>query len=310
MNKQRTKRFIGSLLTASCALLTAYSLLLSLCGCGALRQVGKERFVAQRMDAAAIAQRRGDVPTMVKELRLALKVKPQHSEARRRMQNRFTSPQVAYVLGQWRAAAALWEQIGLARLSSNEAFLFADAYYRSGDVQRAEKVYAEIVRRHPNNPESYNALGYFYAQCGIKLDEAVRLTQKSLSLIPAKDSRSRGMVTDSLGWAYYKQGKLDLALSTIQRARALLASDDPEILYHLGVIYQALKRNDDARRELTRALFALPYDARPLAARQSLEKDIRVELRRLGVQLPPAPSQPGGWREFVKQLIRALAAVR
>ena len=298
-------------LAIRCSLLTAHCLLLLLlCGCGALRQVGKERFVAQRMDAAAIAQRRGDVPTMVKELRQILKVKPQHSEARRRVQNRFVSPQVAYVLGQWREAAALWEQIGLARLSLNEALGFADACHRSGDVQHAEDIYAQLVRRYPNEPEVYNALGYFYAQRGIKLDEAVRLTQKSLSLIPARDHQRQGMVTDSLGWAYYKQGKLDLALSTIQQAIALLASDDPEILYHLGVINHALKRNDDARRELTRALFALPYDVRLLATRQSLEKDIRAELRRLGVQPPPASSQPGGWREFVKQLIRALASVR
>lgn len=302
MNQQHMTRFIGSLLTAHC--------LLWLCGCGALRQVGKERFVAQRMDAAATAQRRGDVATMVKELRQVLKVKPQHPEARQRVRNRFASPQVAYVLGQWRAAVALWEQIGLTHLSLNEALLFADACHRSGDVRRAEDIYTQLVWRYPHEPEVYNALGYFYAERGIKLDEAVRLTQKSLSLLPARDYQRRGMVTDSLGWAYYKQGKLDLALTMIQRAEGLLASDDPEILYHLGVIYRALKRNEEARRELTRALSALPRDLRPLALRQSLEKNIRAELQRLGVPPLPAPPPPSGWREFVKQLLRALAAVR
>ncbi|MCS6863035.1 MAG: tetratricopeptide repeat protein, partial [Abditibacteriales bacterium] len=271
---------------------------------------GQERFVAQRMDAAVVAQRRGDVPTMVKELRQVLKVKPQHPEALRRVQNRFASPQLAYVLGQWREAAALWEQIGLARLSMGEAFLFADACHRSGDVRRAEAIYTDLVRRYPHEPEVYNALGYFYAERGIKLDEAVRLTQQSLAMIPAHDRQRRGMVTDSLGWAYYKQGKLDVALTTIQEASDLLASRDPEVLYHLGVVYRALKRRDDARRALTRALFVLPRDLRPLALRQSLERDIRAELERLGVAPPPAPSPPSGWREFIRQLIRALAAVR
>lgn len=270
-----------------------------------MRQVGTERFVAQRMDAALQARERNDVPTMAAELRQVLKVKPQHREAQQYLQNPFTFALAAYVQGRWHEAAALWEQEDLDRLPLNEAFLLADAYDRTGNAQRAEQVYAALVRRQPRDPNTYNGLGYFYAQRGIKLDEAARLIQKSLSLIAPGDRLLKGMVQDSLGWVYYKQGKTDLARSTIQSALAL-TSDEPEILYHLGVIERALGRKEDARRTLERALTTLTGGSRFLSLRQALAADIHAELLKLGVQ-PSAQSRSGGWREFVKNLLRALA---
>jgi pentatricopeptide repeat protein len=70
-----------------------------------------------------------------------------------------------------------------------------------------------------------------YAERGQNLPEAVELIQKALELDP-----ENGYFIDSLGWAYYQQGKYAEALRELQRA-AERAKDDPEIFDHLADAY-------------------------------------------------------------------------
>jgi len=76
-----------------------------------------------------------------------------------------------------------------------------------------------------------NYLGYTYADRGIRLDEAVDLINRALVLRP-----DDGYYMDSLGWAYYKQGKTGEAMKLLQKA-ILLVPKDPVILEHLGEVY-------------------------------------------------------------------------
>jgi Flp pilus assembly protein TadD len=282
-------------------------LCLTLCGCGTLRQVGREQFIARRLDEAKEARLRNDNVAALMALQDVSRVAPHNREVQQLQKKelilRDAARRAYFFQGRWQDAVTFWEQAGIDPLPFEESLSLADAYDRSGNVKRAEEIYVRLVRRHPKDARAYNGLGYFYAQRGIKLDEAVRLLQTSLRLIPEDDEGTKGSVQDSLGWAYYKQGKIELARRTIEEA-SRLEPDQPEILYHLGVIHRRLQRKEDARRALERALNLLSASRLFPSLSRSLAVDVRSELRHLGV-VPVEKSS--GWRGFLKELIGSLS---
>ncbi|MBL8439800.1 MAG: tetratricopeptide repeat protein, partial [Betaproteobacteria bacterium] len=58
-------------------------------------------------------------------------------------------------------------------------------------------------------------------------------------------------IMDSLGWVLFRQGKIDDALKTLERAYGL--KSDPEIAAHLGEVLWNVNRKEDARRILVEA---------------------------------------------------------
>ena len=70
-----------------------------------------------------------------------------------------------------------------------------------------------MILLDPKHAEAYNYVGYMYAEKGIRLDEAQRLIQKALELEP-----ENGYYIDSLGWAYYQQGRYTDAVRELRRA--------------------------------------------------------------------------------------------
>lgn len=87
-----------------------------------------------------------------------------------------------------------------------------------------------------NHPDAMNYLGYLDAEAGVNLEEAKRLIERALQLDP-----DNGAYVDSLGWVYYKMGRLDEAIAHLERASRLLDSD-PVIFDHLGDAH--LRRNE------------------------------------------------------------------
>ena len=63
----------------------------------------------------------------------------------------------------------------------------------------------DLLAKDPLDANALNSLGYLLADHGQRLDEAVDLVQRALKIEPANPS-----FLDSLGWAYFRQGKLDL----------------------------------------------------------------------------------------------------
>ena len=78
--------------------------------------------------------------------------------------------------------------------------------------------------------ESLNYLGYMLADRNMKLEEAGEMIKKALTILP-----SSGAFLDSLGWVYYRQGKLSEAEGLLQQA--LDKGQDPTIHEHLGDVY-------------------------------------------------------------------------
>ena len=74
------------------------------------------------------------------------------------------------------------------------------------------------------------------------------MIKKAVDLDPAN-----GAYLDSLGWAYYKLGKYDLAEDTLMKASQRIGTD-PTVQDHLGDLYQKTGRLKLAAAHWERAL--------------------------------------------------------
>jgi len=115
--------------------------------------------------------------------------------------------------------------------NENANYWIAMAYEIKDDVDNAIKYMRETIRVNPERHEAYNALGYFFADRGINLQEALELIQKALNAEP-----KNGAYIDSLGWAYFKLGRIDDALVELEKATKHLPGS-AEIRDHLGDVY-------------------------------------------------------------------------
>ncbi len=117
-----------------------------------------------------------------------------------------------------------------------------------------------------------NNVGYTYAEAGLQLHKALKLTRQAVSFDPLNPA-----FVDSLGWVYYKLNDFKNASFYLERAvRQSLHQPNAELNYHLAMVYMRLGRRTDALRELKRALHIRP--GYPAAER---------ELRRLHWELVP-----------------------
>jgi tetratricopeptide (TPR) repeat protein len=116
------------------------------------------------------------------------------------------------------------------------------------DVDGAERALREMLARDPLDALAANYLGYMLAERGERLDEAVELVQRALRAEPDNPS-----YLDSLGWAYFRQGRLDLADSPLSRAAEKLPSNSV-VQDHLGDLRFKQQRYGDAIAAWERSL--------------------------------------------------------
>ncbi len=113
---------------------------------------------------------------------------------------------------------------------------------------RAEADLKTALAFQPDHPYIMNYLGYSWADQGIHLDDAMKLLLRAVSIVP-----DDGYVTDSVGWAYYKQGKYTEAVEYLERAVELLPYDGT-VNDHLGDAYAKVGRTREAQFQWQRAL--------------------------------------------------------
>jgi len=104
----------------------------------------------------------------------------------------------------------------------------------------AEKHLLTAIEMNPADAFAMNYLGYWWADQGRNLDDAIALIERAVELRP--DS---GFFIDSLGWVHYRLGNLQEAVAYLEQATALEPAD-PEITGHLGDVYWRLGRHDEA----------------------------------------------------------------
>ena len=112
---------------------------------------------------------------------------------------------------------------------------------RLGETRAAETHLLRAIEIDPSDAYALNYLGYWWADEGRNLDEAIAMIERAVSQRP--DS---GFFVDSLGWVHFRLGDAATAVGYLERATELEPSD-PEITGHLGDVYWVLGRHDEAR---------------------------------------------------------------
>ena len=128
------------------------------------------------------------------------------------------------------------------------SFELASVLEKQKRYGEAEVVFRQVLMRDPEHAPTLNYLGYMLAERGVRLDESVELIQRAL-----KSQPDNGSYLDSLGWAYFKGGKFDLAEEHLKRAAAQLATNSV-VQDHYGDVLVKLQRYDEAIAAWTRAL--------------------------------------------------------
>ena len=152
------------------------------------------------------------------------------------------------------------------------AFELGTVFDKQKKFADAESAFRSVIARDPQNANALNYLGYMLAERGERLDESVTLVKKALEIEP-----DNGSFLDSLGWAYYKSDKLDLALDNLQRAAEQLKTNSV-IQDHYGDVLFKLKRYDEAIAAWTRVLSG---DGESID-RGGIDKKIRAAKQKLG----------------------------
>ena len=116
-----------------------------------------------------------------------------------------------------------------------------------GRFEILENDLRRLIEINPDNAHAYNALGYSYAERGMRLPEALKLIKKAVELSPDDP-----YIMDSLGWVYYRMGNLMEGLNYLNRAFAI--SQDSEIAAHLGEVLWVQGAQEDAENVWRSAL--------------------------------------------------------
>ena len=120
------------------------------------------------------------------------------------------------------------------------SFLRGDLYQRQKMFDQADTEFRKVLAvTPPTDPQAaatLNYLGYMNADRGVKLEESLNYIKQALTFEP-----NNGAYLDSLGWAYFKLGKYDLAEENLNKAAVHMGSD-PTVQEHLGDLYQKLGR--------------------------------------------------------------------
>jgi tetratricopeptide (TPR) repeat protein len=157
-------------------------------------------------------------------------------------------------------------------------FVLGSIYERQKRFDQAEEQFKKVLAVNPTNAAAANYLGYMLADRGVRLEESVKYIKKAVDLEP-----NNGAYLDSLGWAYYKMNRYDLAAPHLEKA-ARLVSNDPTIHEHLGHLYMRLGKKRQAQEEWERALKEWPravssdFDAEQAARLQKQLDELKLHL--------------------------------
>lgn len=130
-------------------------------------------------------------------------------------------------------------------------FEMAMAADKLGKTEIFEKTLRKLLQLEPNAAQAYNALGYSFLERNVQLEEGMKLVEKAYQIEPGDAA-----ITDSVGWGYYRLGKLDKSAEFLRRAFA--ANPDPEIAAHLGEVLWVQGNKDEAKKIWQDALKSNP----------------------------------------------------
>ena len=136
----------------------------------------------------------------------------------------------------------------------------------------AERSFRRVLDRDPQHAATLNYLGYMLADRGDRLDESVSLLERAIKIDP-----HNGAYLDSLGWAYFKLDRFDLAEMLLLQASEQMEWNSV-IQDHLGDLMLKLERYAAAVAAWERALAGDGEEVE----RSTIERKLSDARRRLG----------------------------
>ena len=199
----------------------------------------------------------------------------------------------------------------------------AIVFHQSGQLQRAEQIYQQVLQISPRNADALNLLGFlayqvgrcevaanlitkaievdskqyiFFINLGLvrqeqgELDKSIEAYHKAIEINP-NDAR----IYYNLGAAQKKQGKLDNAIQTYQQAIEI-NPDDAEIYNSLGTTLQKQEKLDQAIQVYHRALeinsnYSEAFYNLGLALQEQGELDQAIQVYHRALEINPNYSE-------------------
>jgi tetratricopeptide (TPR) repeat protein len=127
-------------------------------------------------------------------------------------------------------------------------FLRGSTFEREKRYADAEEQFKKVLASDPQHASALNYLGYMLSDQNMKLDEAFGYIKRAVDLDPGN-----GAYLDSLGWAYFRMGKYELAEESLVKASQKI-NTDPTVHDHLGDLYQKMGKLKLAATHWERAL--------------------------------------------------------
>ena len=110
-------------------------------------------------------------------------------------------------------------------------FQLAAVLERLKRFDEAEAQFEKVLELEPDSAAALNYLGYMLADQGVSLDQSLNYVTRAIEQDP-----HNGAYLDSLGWVYFKMGRLDLAEDNLLKALKSLRLTG--VVYdHLGDLY-------------------------------------------------------------------------
>ena len=132
---------------------------------------------------------------------------------------------------------------GLSAIPDNLDLIYARAliHEKLNNVADAIVDLRTIVKLDSQNVQALNALGYTLVDKTEQIHEGMGYIQQAYQLRPTDPA-----IIDSMGWAYYRLGKLDKSVTFLKRAFA--SFNDAEVAAHLGEVLWVRGDKDEARK--------------------------------------------------------------
>ena len=132
--------------------------------------------------------------------------------------------------------------------STDHKFYLASLYEKEEQFKEATTLIQSILKSEPENAHALNFLGYSLLERGIEFDQAYKYISQAINIMPED-----GYIRDSLGWYFFKIGKVKEALKELKKAAAKVP-DDISINRHLAVVYSTLKNFKKAQSYIKKAI--------------------------------------------------------
>ena len=219
-----------------------------------------------RLSEASVFEEQGDIDSAIDRMQLVVARDPSNSYLFHRMgdsyrrDSRFAESRDSYM-----KAMALGRDTGGLHRSLGVSL------ERLGESEAAETHLIRAIEIDPGDAYALNYLGYWWADEGRNLDQAIAMIERAVSQRPTS-----GFFVDSLGWVHFKLGDAARAVGYLERATELEPSD-PEITGHLGDAYWALGRYDEARYKWKLALSLSTDEEEQTMLRSRLESGLAPE---------------------------------